>query len=104
MQVPEVERVALLHVQAHHLRRDRVLRPHPVRDDVLDAVQGVGAVAQPLIQQDLRPLDLDLRVQVCAIHVVKPHRAVRRVGQALRHFLRIAARDRGIEHLERGRA
>src|SRR5881392_2564482 len=47
-----------------------VPRPEAVRHEVLDAVQAILSVRQSLVQQELRPLHVRLRVDVSAIEMV----------------------------------
>jgi homoserine dehydrogenase len=97
VQVPELERVLALEIESHDARRRGVARPDAVGNDVLDPIESITAVGQAFVEQNLGTLDLDLRVDVGAIDVVKAHRAMVSVREALPDVARISRGHGGVE-------
>src|SRR6476619_559750 len=103
VEIPDVEVVFAMHRLAHPHRGHRVAGIEAIRDDELDAVELVGAVGHPLVQQDLGLVDAERRREIGAIHVVIAHRAMVLVHEAVRHGAWITGGDSGIETLVRPR-
>src|SRR5215207_3388782 len=93
MEVPQLELVALLELLPHHRRRLGFAWMCAIGHDVLDASELVIALLRAAIQDDLRPLELDLRVGERRVPMVKAHRAMLRMLNAVRNVANVSNRN-----------
>jgi hypothetical protein len=101
MQIPDPQRVGALELLPNDRRR-LVFRPCGDGNELLDSGQLVLAVRRSLVRQDLRSVEVERGIHQRVILMMKPHRSVRLMLDALRDITRVARRHGIVQRLEPG--